>query len=165
MRAGLWDTAVFSIRMCSRSCRKVSDGRVNNYFPITLGDTEIQKISSLGLAHMGDAVYELMVRAWLCAHGKETSRGLHAAAVSYVSANAQAAAAGRLQPMLTEEERVVYRRGRNTRVNSVPSRSTIEQYHAATALEALFGYLYLKGRAERLNQLFETIMEGCGDAS
>lgn len=132
---------------------------MTDYFNMNMGDDGIRAISNLGLAHLGDAVYELMVRAWLCGRGKATSKGLHAAAVGYVAAPAQAGAAAKIEEMFTEEELAVFKRGRNTRVNSVPARATLEQYHAATGLEALFGYLYLKGRTERLNELFERIME------
>ena len=131
----------------------------------TLKDDEINRISSLGLAHIGDAVYELLVRSWLVKSGIETAKVLHKATVSYVAAPAQAEAAHKLAQFLTEEESGVYRRGRNTRVNSVPSRSTIEQYHAATGLETLFGWLYLKGRADRLRELFAIITEGEDHAS
>ena len=76
-------------------------------FDIRLSDEEINRISALGLAHVGDAVYELMVRSWLCVCGRSTGEGLHNAAISYVSAPAQAKAAEKLLPMLTEEEAAV----------------------------------------------------------
>ena len=132
---------------------------LTDYFHLELPEDGIRVISNLGLAHLGDAVYELMVRAWLCENGKATSKGLHQAAITYVAAPAQAAAAEKILPVLTEEEQAVLKRGRNARVNSIPARSTPGEYHAATALEALFGYLYLKGRTERLNELFAIIME------
>lgn len=131
---------------------------MNDYFNINLPEEEIRKISNLGLAHLGDAVYELMVRAWLCSHGKVTSKGLHSAAVSYVSAPAQAKAVEAIMPFLTEDEIAVYKRGRNTKVNSVPSHATLDQYHAATGIETLFGYIYLHGGRDRLNELFAIIM-------
>ncbi|MBR7081555.1 MAG: ribonuclease III [Oscillospiraceae bacterium] len=124
-----------------------------------LSDDDIQKISTLGLAHLGDAVFELMVRAWLCENGGATSKGLHRAAVCYVSAPAQAEAAARILPRLTDDERAIYMRGRNAKVNSVPSHASLVQYHAATGLEALFGYIYLRGELDRLNVLFDIIME------
>jgi ribonuclease-3 family protein len=111
------------------------------------------------LAHLGDAVYELMVRVWLCEHGKCTSGGLHRAAVSYVNAPRQARMAEKLMPLLTEEEQAVYKRGRNTKVNSIPKNANPGEYHAATGLEALLGYLYLHGRQERINELFKIMME------
>jgi ribonuclease-3 family protein len=130
-----------------------------DYFSVTLSDNEIQNISSLGLAHIGDAVFELMTRVHLAASGKETNRSLHKATVSMVSANAQAKAAEHIYPSLTQEEQEVFRRGRNAKVRAVPQASTVGQYHTATALEALFGYLYLKGRTERLNELYTMAME------
>ena len=100
-----------------------------------------------------------MVRSWLCLHGKATNKGLHKATVKYVAAPAQAAAAEKIIPLLTEEEGDVFRRGRNTSPHSVPKAASREEYQTATALEALFGYLYLQGRTERLNELFTRMME------
>ncbi len=130
-----------------------------DYFHLSLPAEALQAISSLGLAHIGDGVYELMVRSWLCMHGRLTSRDLHKETVRYVRAPAQAAAAEKIAPLLEEEERTVYRRGRNTRVNSVPRGANVGEYHSATGLEALFGWLYLQGRHDRLNVLFAAIME------
>ena len=126
---------------------------------VQVNDADLHHLSALALAHVGDGVFELMCRTYLAVHGKETNRGLHRATVAMVSANAQAAAAERMAPLLTEEEREVYRRGRNAKVHAVPHASTPGQYHAATALETLFGYLYLKGRHERLNELFAAGLE------
>ena len=137
---------------------------MNNYFELRLEEDEIRAISSIGLAHLGDAVYELLVRAWLCAHGKATGKGLHRSAVELVKAPAQAARAERILPMLTEEEQVVYRRGRNSRTAAVPKGASVGEYHAATALESLFGWLYLQGRTDRLNELFEAMMEEASNA-
>lgn len=128
-----------------------------DYLAVTMTDDEILNISALGLAHLGDAVYELMVRTWLCRCGRATAKGLHKAAIKYVSAPAQAQGVEKLLTVLTEEELAVFRRGRNTHVNSVPHSATLEEYHAATGLETLFGYLWLKNRKDRLNQLFEII--------
>lgn len=130
-----------------------------DYFHLSLHAEELRAMSCLGLAHIGDGVYELMIRSWLCVHGKLTSRDLHRETVRYVCAPAQAAAAEKIEPLLEEEEAAVYRRGRNTRVNSVPRGANIREYHSATGLEALFGWLYLQGRCERLNTLFAVIME------
>lgn len=130
-----------------------------DHFAIEIGEKDLQGISSLGLAHVGDAVYELMVRTHLALSGRETNHSLHRATVRLVAAPAQAAAAERVLPSLTEAEAEVYRRGRNAKVHAVPKGATLAQYHAATALEALFGYLWLRGRRERLNELFAIIME------
>ena len=132
---------------------------MNNYFELRLEEDEIRAISSIGLAHLGDAVYELLVRAWLCAHGKATGKGLHRSAVELVKAPAQAARAERILPMLTEEELAVYKRGRNAHVHTIPHSASRADYLRATALECLLGYLYLQGRRERINQLFAAMME------
>lgn len=130
-----------------------------DYFHPKLDDQRLQQMSSLGLAHIGDGVYELMVRTWLALHGRLTNRGLHRAAVDYVSAPAQASLARRILPVLTEEEQSVFRRGRNSNPHTVSKAATRAEYQTATALEALFGYLYLKGKIDRLDELFEKIME------
>ena len=129
-----------------------------DYFHLQVSREELLKMSSLGLAHLGDGVFELMVRAWLCLHGKVKVKDLHRATVSYVAAPAQAAAMERLLPLLTEEERAVYQRGRNAKVHTIPQHASRGEYMQATALEAVFGYLYLNGRRERLNELFDIIM-------
>ena len=130
-----------------------------DYFHLNASREELLNMSSLGLAHLGDGVFELMVRAWLCLHGKVKVKDLHRATVGYVAAPAQAAAMERLLPLLTDEETDVYRRGRNTAPHSVPRAATRAQYQSATGLEALFGWLYLQGRIDRLNELFQLIME------
>ena len=131
---------------------------MNDYLQPDLS-SGINAISALGLAHVGDAVFELMVRTWLCMSGRSTAKGLHGGAVAVVSAKAQAAAAERLMQKLNEEELAIYKRGRNAHVNTVPRSSTYEEYHAATAIETLFGYLYLSGRKDRLNELFDFAVE------
>ena len=132
---------------------------MTDYFHLNAGPELIQGISSLGLAHLGDGVFELMVRSWLCLHGKATSKGLHRATVRYVAAPAQARAVEKILPLLEEGEQDVFRRGRNTSPHSVPQNASRADYQAATGLEALFGWLYLQGRTERLNELFARIME------
>ena len=132
---------------------------MENYFDITLTDDQLRTISSIGLAHMGDAVFEVLVRAWLCAHGKATGKGLHRATVALVCAPKQAELAQRILPLLTEEEQAVFRRGRNANVHSIPTHASRAQYQQATALEALLGWLYLNGRRERINELFNIMME------
>ncbi len=132
---------------------------MKDYLGIQLTDEQLQAISVLGLAHIGDGVYELLVRTWLCANGKTTSKGLHKETVSYVRAPAQARAVVKIMQKLTEAEQSVYKRGRNAKVNSVPKNADISDYHAATGLETLIGYLYLKGERDRINELFGLIVE------
>lgn len=130
-----------------------------DYFHLNRSPDEIRAVSNLGLAHVGDGVFELMVRSWLCVHGKATNRGLHKATVQYVAAPAQAKAAEKILPLLTQEEADVFRRGRNTNPHTVPKAASREEYQTATAVEALFGYLWLKGETGRLNELFGIMME------
>ena len=132
---------------------------MDNYFDIQLTDDQLRSISSIGLAHVGDAVFELLVRTWLCAHGKATGKGLHQATIRLVCAESQAEKAERILPLLTEEETAVFKRGRNAQVHSVPGHASRAQYGEATALEALLGWLWLKGRKDRVNELFCVMME------
>lgn len=132
---------------------------MTDYFHLSMDREGLLALSSLGLAHLGDSVFELMVRSWLCLHGKAKAKDLHRATVKYVSAPAQASAVERLRPNLSQEEEEVFRRGRNTAPHSVPKAASRGEYQAATGLEALFGWLYLQGRTERLNELFSLIME------
>ena len=120
---------------------------------------EVNRISMLGLAHIGDGVYELLTRTYLCTHGVTAVQEMHKKAVSMVKAPAQAAAAEKLLPLLSAEELAVYKRGRNAHVNSVPQHAELSQYHAATGLEALFGWLYLQGETDRINRLYAAITE------
>ncbi len=130
-----------------------------DYFHCNASRDQLGAISNLGLAHLGDAVFEVMVRAWLCLHGKASARGLHKAAVRYVAAPAQAKMVERILPLLDEEEGDVYRRGRNSSPHSIPQNASRAEYQSATGLEALFGWLYLQGRTGRLNELFAQMME------
>ena len=130
-----------------------------NYFSPEMQTPDVNKISMLGLAHVGDAVFELLTRTMLCERGHSSVSELHRLTVSMVNAPAQSRAAERLIPVLTDDELSVYRRGRNTKVNSVPHNADIGQYHAATGVEALFGWLYLQGRLERIEELFGLITD------
>ena len=132
---------------------------MTDYFSTTLANDDIRAISSIGLAHLGDAVYELLVRTYLCAHGKATGKGMHRATIELVCAPKQAELAERILPILTDEESAVFKRGRNANVHSVPHHASRAKYQQATALEALFGWLYLKGAKERINELFHAMME------
>lgn len=130
-----------------------------DYFHLGASRDQLLNMSNLGLAHLGDGVYELMVRSWLCLHGKATAKTLHKATVKFVAAPAQARFTEGVLPVLTEEEMAVFFRGRNTVPHSVPKGAKRGDYQLATALETLFGWLYLQGRTERLNELFGMIVE------
>lgn len=132
---------------------------MNDYFDLRAEKNTLDTVSILGLAHLGDAVYELMARSYVCLRGKATAKGLHRAVVGYVSAPAQAKLAEAIKPLLTEAEADVLRRGRNASPHSIPQHASREEYAAATALEALFGWLWLQGEKKRLNELFGKMME------
>ena len=132
---------------------------MENLFEINLSKPEIDAISNLGLAHMGDCVFEILCRAYLCARGEKTVDRLHRDTIAMVNAPAQAQFADRMLPLLTEEERAYYRRGKNAHVHAVPKSATPAEYAKATGLEALFGALYLAGQTERINELFKAVME------
>lgn len=129
-----------------------------NYIDPQMSLTEINRMSMLALAHIGDGVYELLTRTKLCTEGFQSAAKLHFKTVSLVNAKAQAAAVKKILPVLSEEEASVFKRGRNAKVNSVPQKATVGEYHAATGLEALFGWLYLQGKTQRINELYNIIM-------
>ena len=117
-------------------------------------DTDVHVLSPLALAFVGDGVYSLFVRERLLAKANRPVGDLHRVAVEAVRAEAQSAAVERLLPVLTEEELAVFKRGRNAH-----TARTGAEYHRATGLESLFGYLYLDGRTDRLRELFALCME------
>ena len=131
---------------------------MTDLFDIALSERELDAISTLALAHIGDCVYELLVRTYLLRRGEHTNRRVHEATLAYVSAPAQARAMEKILPCLTEEERTVWKRGRNSYVNSIPKNASVADYHAATGLEALFGWLYLRGERGRAGELFDLII-------
>ena len=118
-----------------------------------------RQLSPLTLAFVGDCVFELFVREKLVCQGNCPVKKLHQRSVEQVCASAQSRFSQKLFPLLTEEEQQVYQRGRNAHVNHVPKHASVADYHAATAFETLFGYLYLSGRIERLRELFQICME------
>ena len=132
---------------------------MENYFQMNLPRAQIDAISNLGLAHIGDSVFELLCRSYLCARGGKNVGNLHRDTIAMVKATAQAEFVDKLLPLLTEEETAYYRRGKNAHVHAVPKSATAAEYAKATGLEALFGALYLAGKTDRLNELFRAVME------
>lgn len=119
---------------------------------------DLRTVSPLTLAFLGDGVYGLLVRERLVREANRPAGELHRESVELVRAEAQSAAVDRLLPLLTEEEAAVFRRGRNAHTSRTGS-----EYHRATGLEALFGWLYLKGEQNRLRELFEqAVSDGMG---
>lgn len=127
---------------------------MNRLFPM---EVDLHTVSPLNLAFVGDGVYEIMVRERLVCLANRPNKELHQSAVKQVRAEAQAAALDKIFPQLTEQEAAVYRRGRNAHTSR-----TGGDYHKATGFEALFGYLYLSGQTERLQELFELTLESNG---
>ena len=132
---------------------------MENYFEMNMTKAQVDAISNLGLAHMGDCVFEILVRSYLCAQGGKTVDRLHRDTIHMVKATSQAKFVDKLLPLLTEEELAYYRRGKNSHVHAVPKGATREQYAKATGVEALFGALWLLGRTDRANELFNLVME------
>ena len=132
---------------------------MENYFKMNLNKQDIDAISNLGLAHMGDCVFEILCRGYLCAKGGKNVGNLHRDTINMVKASSQAKFMESLLPHLTEEELAFYRRGKNAHVHTVPMSCTPAEYAKATGLEALFGALYLAGETDRINELFKLVME------
>ena len=122
-------------------------------------ECDLRSYSPLVLAFIGDGVFELMVREEIVCGGNCGVKSLHSRTVERVRCEAQADAVTRIEPMLTEEESDVLRRGRNAHPGHVPKNADPAVYHYATGLETLFGYLYLKGEIARLRELFHAISE------
>ncbi|HZJ77814.1 MAG TPA: ribonuclease III domain-containing protein [Clostridia bacterium] len=114
-------------------------------------------ISPLGLAFVGDAVFDLMVRKYYLKQANRPVKKLHNLVVKRVCAQAQAEAAGLIFPMLTDEEQAVFRRGRNAHTSHTPKNASVEDYHLSTAFECLIGYLYLADNNQRIDELFDVI--------
>ena len=132
---------------------------MENYFEPQMTPAQVKAISNVGLAHIGDGVYELLCRTYLCTQGNTTLKNLHKLSVELVKAPTQAAFAEKLRPFLSEEEEDYFRRGKNAHTHAAPKSASKAQYALATGLEALFGALYLLGRRDRLNELFTICMK------
>ena len=109
------------------------------------------QISAANLAYLGDCVYELCVREYLVRKNMQRApvESLH-----YVTAHVQSSVIDKIMPILNEDELAAYKRGRNLGHTNIPKSSTTGEYRRATGLEALFGYLYLSGKTDRINELF-----------
>ena len=122
-------------------------------------DVSPRQLSPLNLAFVGDCVYEILVRETLVCDANRPVNDLHRESVKYVSAKAQTEAFAKIKDFLTEDETAQFKRGRNAKVGHSPKSATDAEYHTATGVEALFGYLYLNGEAERIKELFKIINE------
>lgn len=124
-----------------------------------ISKAEVRQLSPAALAFYGDSVYEIMVRRSIVMQGNRPSGELHTMSVKKARASYQAAAYEKLLPILSEEEADILRRGRNTTGITAPKSSNPAEYHKATAVEALFGYLSLLGEEKRLEELFAEISD------
>lgn len=123
-----------------------------------LPDTDIKSYSGLTLAYIGDAIYDLVIRTYIVWHGNAPVNKLHKQVVKLVQASAQAKLYHTVQDMLTEEEEIIYKRGRNAKSFTSAKNADIVEYRTATGLEALFGYLYLTGQTTRLLELIHPVI-------
>lgn len=122
-------------------------------------DFDLRQISPLTLSFIGDGVYDLMVREYVISLANRPVGQLNKRKVNVVNCKFQAECAEILEPHLTEEETVIYKRGRNANVHSIPKNANRQDYHTATGFEALFGYLYLKKDIARLRELFGLLID------
>ena len=120
-----------------------------------LPDINPAELAPLILAHIGDAIYEVVIRTITLSKGSRQIEKVHKEAISYVNAGTKAHAADVLLPRLTEEEADIYKRGRNAKSNTKAKNASIGDYRKATGFEALMGYLYLKGETDRMLELIK----------
>lgn len=127
------------------------------------GITNPKMLNPITLAYIGDVVYELLVRTKTVKdNGSSSAKNLHKTSVKYVQAAAQSKGIDAILEILTEEEKSVYKRGRNSSSSQIPKHQTACDYRKATGLEALFGYLYLTEQKARIDELFNLIADAIG---
>ena len=126
---------------------------------LTENKCDVNMLSPLNLAFVGDTVFDLFVRETLVCQANRPVNRLHRKATNIVKASSQAKAVEKIRDSLTDEEQSVIRRGRNAHTNHKAKNMSEADYHLATGLEALFGYLYLKGNIARLREIFEMIIQ------
>lgn len=118
---------------------------------------DVSSLSPLTLAFMGDTVFDLLVRSELICEANRPVKDLHSAASKRVCAKAQADGIRAVMDMLSEDELAVFKRGRNAHTGAIPKHASSADYHYATGLESLFGWLWLKGETERIKQIFDAV--------
>ncbi len=119
---------------------------------------DVSALSPLTLAFVGDSVFDLLVR---CEANRRVDK-LQKTAARIVCASAQAGGIRRILPLLTEDEEAVFKRGRNAHTGGIPKNQSSADYHYATGLESLFGWLYLKGMTDRINELYSELRRSDG---
>lgn len=126
------------------------------------GDVDIRTYSPLTLAYIGDAIYDLVIRTVIVGRANKPPNNLHKTVIKYVNAVTQARMIEALEEELTPEEEAVYHRGRNAKSYTSAKNASVADYRKATGLEALFGYLYLQDRTDRLLVLIQTAFDKMG---
>lgn len=129
------------------------------FIEITKSEQDVNLMSPLTWAYVGDAVYELYIRTYLIDTTKLKPHRLHVESIKFVKASAQAQYLEKIQDILTEEEKDIVRRTRNTETHHIPKNAELSDYMYATAFEGLIGYLYLKGNNIRLKEILELTFE------
>ena len=120
----------------------------------------------LVLAYIGDAIYEVYVRSRIvCEHSDMPPNKLHIESIKHVKAHAQSNSMIAIEPLLTEEEEAIYKRGRNAKSATVPKNADVSDYRRSTGFEALLGFLYIKGEKERLEELMKIAYENSKDTN
>lgn len=125
-------------------------------------EVDIRAYSSLTLAYIGDSIYDLIIRTVIVERANQPVNKLHKMAIRYVNAGTQAKMITVLEEELTEEEKTIYHRGRNAKSYTSAKNASIADYRKATGLEAVFGYLYLSGRTDRILALVDLAFEKMG---
>lgn len=123
--------------------------------------TDVSSLSPLTLAFIGDTVFDLLIRSELVTEANRPVNALHTMASKRVCAAAQAESIRKIMHLLTEDETAVFKRGRNAHTGGIPKNASSADYHYATGLESLFGWLYLRGETERIKELYRAM---CGEA-
>lgn len=126
------------------------------------GEIDIRTYSPLALAYIGDAIYDLVIRTIVVERGNTSANKLHRKTVNYVNARMQAQMIEAMMDELTEEERTIYKRGRNAKSYTTAKNASVIEYRKATGFEAMCGYLYLTGNQERMLALVKRAIELVG---
>ena len=126
-------------------------GRIMDHFPLT--EQEVRSYSALAFAYIGDSVYELIIRTMITSKGNNRPNKYHQQVIQYVNANAQTRMMDKIKPLLTEEEKTMFRRGRNAKSISCAKNQSHHDYRIATGFETLIGYLYMTGQMGRIMEL------------
>lgn len=128
---------------------------MENFIELNKDEKEVNLMSPLTWAYVGDCVYELYIRTKLVEETKLKPHSLHIQSIKYVKAQAQAQLLKKIYDELTEKERDIVRRGRNAENHHLPKNANVQDYMYSTAFEALIGYLYLTEQNERLKEILE----------